>query len=158
MRFAPRHVADRSTLLIVALAVGLAAGALPATHPAWAGLAQPSTTPIAWVAPEGVVPISPCVPTMGEHWANPADLPTGPIYTVHQGRLIAIEYMLTQADFAAGKSWHDLTFRYWGQPLPIEHADIDFLPQGHEGFEVPHYDLHFYVIGHEEDRQITCQP
>jgi hypothetical protein len=95
---------------------------------------------------------------MGEHWANPADLPTGPIYTVHQGRLIAIEYVLTQADVAAGRHWHDLTFRYWSQPLPIEHADIDFLPQGHEGFEVPHYNLHFYIIGHAEDREITCQP
>jgi hypothetical protein len=40
----------------------------------------------------------------------------------------------------------------------IAHADIDFLPHGHEGFEVPHYDMHFYVVGHPEDREITCQP
>jgi hypothetical protein len=154
MRFDARPVFDRAALL----SVGLALAALLAVHPALASLQRPSTTPIAWIAPEGVVQVSACVPTMGEHWAKPADLPQGPIYTVHQGRLIAIEYMLTQADFAAGKNWHDLTFRYWGQQLPIEHADVDFQPQGHEGFEVPHYDLHFYVVGHSEDREITCQP
>jgi hypothetical protein len=94
---------------------------------------------------------------MGEHWANPADLPTGPIYTVFNGRLISIEYMLAQADFAAGTNWLDRTFRYGDQPLPIDHADIEFLPGGHEGFEVAHYDLHFHVVPHLEDRAITCR-
>lgn len=79
MRAAPRRLIDR----LVFLGLGLALGYLVAAHPTWASLQQPSTTPIAWVAPEGVVQISPCVPTMGEHWANPANLPMGPIYTVH---------------------------------------------------------------------------
>ena len=154
MRLASHRLTER----IAILGLGLALGYLVAAQPTWASLRQPSTTPIAWVAPEGVVKISECVPTMGEHWARPQDLPTGPLYTVHNGRLISIEYMPAQADFAAGKSWNDLTFRYWGQQLPIEHADIDFLPEGHEGFEVPHYDMHFYVVGHQEDREITCRP
>jgi hypothetical protein len=154
MRLASRRLIDRLAML----GFGLALGYLVAAQPTWASLQQPSTTPIAWIPPAGVVKISECVPTMGEHWANPADLPMGPIYTVHDGRLISIEYMPAQADFAAGKSWHDLTFHYWGRPLPIEHADMDFLPEGHEGYEVPHYDLHFYVVGHPEDREITCRP
>jgi hypothetical protein len=153
-----RLVSHRALERLALLALGLALGGLLAAHPALASLQQPSTTPIAWVAPEGVVQLSPCVPTMGEHWANPAHLPMGPIYTVHNGRLISIEYMPAQADFAAGKSWNDLTFRYWGQQLPIEHADMDYLPAGHEGYEVPHYDMHFYVVGHPEDREIACQP
>lgn len=144
---------DRCKLALPALALGC----LLAAQPAWATLQQPATMPVIWMAPEGVVRISPCVPAMGEHWANPADLPVGPIYTVYQGRLIAVEYMLSQADFAAGKNWDDLTFRYWGQQLPIEHADVDFQPHGHEGYEVPHYDLHFYLVTHPEDREITCQ-
>ena len=65
--------------------------------------------------------------------------------------------MLSQADFAAGRDWTDLAFRYWGQPLPIDHADIEFLPAGHGGFAVPHYDMHFHVVPHAVDRAITCQ-
>jgi hypothetical protein len=108
------------------------------------------------MAPPGVTKLSDCVPYMGEHWANPANMPLGPIYTVNAGRLISIEYMPTQADFTAGKSWDDLKFLYWGNELTIQHADIGFLPQGHEGFEVPHYDMHFLLISHAEDRAITC--
>ena len=148
----------RSRRLLGLLAAGLALGGIIAARPALASFAQPTTTPIAWVAPPGVVQISPCVPQMGEHWARLEDMPTGPIYTVYQGNLISIEYMPTQADFAAGKSWHELMFLYHGQQLPIQHADFGFMPHGHEGFEVPHYDMHFYVVGHPEDRAITCQP
>jgi hypothetical protein len=127
-------------------------GSAPASA---AGQNTPPT--ITWTPPPGVVQISPCVPFMGEHWARPEDLPLGPIYTVYRGRLISIEYMIAQADFAIGKDWLDLTFRYHGEPLPIEHANIEFLPQGHEGYEVPHYDLHFHVVTHAEERAIACQ-
>ena len=145
--------------LILGLALGsLGLGGALLTRSLGAVGSQPSgPLPIAWVPPPAVVQISPCVPTMGEHWANPADLPTGPIYTVHNGRLISVEYMLTQADLAAGQDWTDRTFRYWDQPLPIDHADIEFLPAGHEGFAVPHYDMHFHVVPHAVDRAITCQ-
>jgi hypothetical protein len=139
------------------LAIGIAAGAALTGSPVVASLRQPTTTPVAWVAPEGVVQITPCVPLMGEHWANPADLPMGPIFTVYEGRLMSIEYMPTQADLMDGKSWNDLTFRYLGQQLPIDHVDVDFQPRGHEGLEVPHYDMHFFLVRHVEDREITCQ-
>ncbi len=154
MRTALRRIASRSWQFIagVVLGVGIVA------HPTLAALQQPTTIPVAWVPPPGVVQISPCVPTMGEHWADPATMPMGPIYTVDRGRLMSIEYMPAQADFAEGRSWNDLAFTYWGQPLTIQHADVDFLAHGHEGYEVPHYDMHFYLVNHGEDRAITCQP
>ncbi|MBZ9729929.1 DUF5602 domain-containing protein [Salegentibacter sp. JZCK2] len=50
-------------------------------------------------------------------------------------------------------------------PLPEEaegivfdHIDIGFMPQGHEPpgvYDIPHFDLHFYMISHEEKMQIT---
>src|SRR4051812_38737338 len=61
------------------------------------------------VLPSGTVKVSGVVPGMGEHWANPKDLPLGPIYCVHKGKVICIEYMISQADFQAGKSWPELT-------------------------------------------------
>lgn len=98
--------------------------------------------------PTTVVQVSPVIPMMGAHWADPATLPLGSIYCVHEGKVGCLEYMITQEDFASGKSWEDLKGR---SDLPsIDHLDIGFNPQGHEGFEVPHYDLHMYFISPEE--------
>ena len=101
--------------------------------------------------PEGTIQLEPIVvPAMGEHWANPVagDLPTGPIYGVYKGKLIFLEYMIAQEDFAAGESWPNLSGME-GLP-PVDHVSIGFEPQGHEGFEVPHYDIHMYFLSPEE--------
>lgn len=151
--FRPSRLRLTTLAAVVAfLSVATTLGAAPAS----ATLEEPTTVPIAWMPPPGVVQVSPCVPLMGEHWARLQDMPTGPIFTVYQGRLMSIEYMPSQADFAAGKSWHELMFTYWGQQLPIQHADFGFQPNGHEGFEVPHFDFHFFVVSPEEVQQITC--
>src|SRR4028118_1664330 len=65
--------------------------------------------PGADTVPEGVIQLSPVVPAMGEHWANPADMPLGPIYCVHEGKIVCLEFMIAQEDFAAGQSWPALT-------------------------------------------------
>jgi len=100
--------------------------------------------------PDGTVQMTPSVPGMGEHWANPAEMPTGPIYGVENGKLVFIEQMLPQSDFAAGKSWVNI-LGMKGLPSPaVQHTDIEFQPHGHEGMEIPHYDLHHYFVTHEE--------
>jgi hypothetical protein len=123
-------------LLILSLLLGaLAAPALPP---------QPSTRPAGM--PAGAVKISPCVATMGEHWANPRDLPFGPIYGVYNGKIVFTEVMIDQKSFARGKGWRDIL-----HPLPghrIDHVDIAFNPHGHEGYPVPHYDVHAYYVAH----------
>src|SRR4051812_37527208 len=48
--------------------------------------------PTTGILPSGTVKVSGVVPRMGEHWANPKDLPLGPIYCVHKGKVICIEY------------------------------------------------------------------
>jgi len=95
------------------------------------------------------VQISPVVPKMGEHWANPKDLPLGPIYCVHEGKIVCLEFMISQEDFAAGKSWLTLASMVQGLPT-LNHLSIGFEPNGHEGFTVPHYDLHMFFITPEE--------
>lgn len=94
--------------------------------------------------PEGVKQISPVIPGMGSHWANPKDLPVGPIYCVHDGKIVCLEYLLSQEDFKAGKSWKHLA-NVGGLP-PIDHIDIDFLPEGNPAYKVPHYTLHIYFV------------
>jgi hypothetical protein len=107
------------------------------------------------VLPKGTIQLEPVViPAMGEHWANPADLPTGPIYGVYKGKLVFIEYMISQQDFNDGKSFNNLQGMK-GVPSPaIVQSDLGFMPEGHPGFEVPHYDLHYYFISDEEQQQI----
>ncbi len=107
------------------------------------------------VLPEGTIQLDPVVvPAMGEHWANPVDMPTGPIYGVYEGKLVFIEYMISQQDFADGSSFENLEGMK-GLPSPaIVQSDIGFVPNGHPGFEIPHYDLHFYFISDEEQQQI----
>jgi hypothetical protein len=107
------------------------------------------------ILPEGTIQLDPhVVPAMGEHWANPVDLPTGPIYGVHEGKLVFIEYMISQEDFKEGKSFVNLPGMK-GLPSPsIVQSDIEFVPNGHPGFEIPHYDMHHYFIMDEEQQKI----
>ena len=95
--------------------------------------------------PTGVIQVSPVVPGMGAHYARPQDLPLGPIYCVYKGKIVCLEFMISQKNFEAGKSWPDLHADMKGLP-PVDHVNIGFQPHGHEGFEVPHYDIHMYFL------------
>ncbi len=96
--------------------------------------------------PAGAVLVSPCVAGMGEHWANLKNLPLGPIYGTYQGKPVFTEIMISQKAFAAGTSYVNML-----KPLPgykIDHVDIEYLPYGHEGYNIPHYDVHGYYVPH----------
>lgn len=104
--------------------------------------------------PEGVIQLTPEVPKMGEHWARPQDMPIGPIYGVHDGKLVFLEQMPPQELFINGENIINLDGMR-GYPSPsIEQTDIEFQEHGHEGFEVPHYDIHHYFITDEEQSKI----
>ncbi len=92
----------------------------------------------------GIRQVSPVVPAMGSHHASPETLPLGPIYCGYEGKIVCLEYMISQEDFKAGKTWMNLPT---AKDLPpVDHVNIQFEPQGHEGFAVPHYDVHIYFI------------
>lgn len=105
---------------------------------------QPKVRPAG--LPAGVMMISPCVATMGEHWASPKNLPFGPIYGTYQGKVVFTEVMIDKKDFAKGMGWSNVL-----RPLPghaIDHVEIWYEPNGHEGYPVPHYDLHAFYVPH----------
>jgi hypothetical protein len=103
------------------------------------------------ILPAGTIQLSPVVPQMGEHWANPKDMPMGPIYGVYNGKLVFFEYMPAKA---LDKTVHDVPGNLVPIPSKIDHFDIDWNPQGHEGYEVPHYDMHLYFITRDEQNKI----
>jgi len=110
--------------------------------------------PDASLLPEDVVQVSGVVPGMGEHWANPADLPLGPIYGVSEGKIIFLEFMIDRDSLARGQSYLELASKAGIALPPIDHTDISWEPNGHEGFEVPHYDIHMYFVTHTEHEAI----
>ncbi|WP_053399609.1 DUF5602 domain-containing protein [Priestia koreensis] len=115
------------------------------------------------VLPKGTMQMTPSVPKMGAHWFNPkADLYQAEdgvtvfktIYGVEKGKLVFIEQMIAQKHLAEGKSFTDFDGMQ-GLPSPaIDHSNIEFIAHGHEGFEVPHYDIHHYFISKAEQDQI----
>lgn len=122
------------------------AAILVAASAAWAADDALQDLPRAEELPPGTVQISPHIPGMGEHWANPKDLPLGPIYCVMHGRVVCAEFMIARADLEAGKSFERLRLGLHGKQPPIDHVEFNFMPEGHEGFEVPHYDVHLYFV------------
>ncbi len=120
------------------------------TAVAAAGNAAPPLPPQPKVHPAGIpadaMLVSPCVRGMGEHWANPKNLPLGPIYGTYQGKPVFTEIMIDKKAFAAGRSDVNLL-----KALPgyhIDHVDVDYVPYGHAGYPIPHYDLHGYYVPH----------
>jgi hypothetical protein len=102
---------------------------------------QPAVHPAG--IPADAVMVSPCVATMGEHWMNLKDAPTGPIYGVWQGKPVFTEIMVPVSELQKGFSYADL------HALPgytIDHVNFEYEPQGHAGMPVPHYDLHAYYV------------
>jgi hypothetical protein len=82
-------------------------------------------------------------------------MPLGPIYCVHEGKIVCLEFMMAQEEFTAGQSWPALAGME-GLP-PVNHMNIGFEAAGHEGFEVPHYDIHLYFLSPEEMAQVQPQ-
>ncbi len=111
--------------------------------------------------PEGAGRLSELVPQMGEHWGNVADLPVGPIYLVHDEEVIGVEYMFTtdlMKEITVPGPEGEETFKHLpGLPVGayVNHMEIEFMPQGHEGFEVPHFDVHLYFISAEERQELV---
>jgi hypothetical protein len=109
-----------------------------------------STLPKVSQLPKNVVQVSPVIPNMGAHYADPKTLPFGPIYCVISGRVVCMEYMVSQKDFAKGKSFTDLAPWFDGAQQPaINHMEFQFNPKGHPGYEIPHYDVHMYFVSKE---------
>ncbi len=111
--------------------------------------------------PEGLMAEGGVIPGMGEHWFDPAQMPLGPIYLVHDEEVIGIEYMWTEDMMqevsiptpAGPEEFKALV------PLPVgvvvDHVEVSFMPHGHEGFEMPHSDMHMYFITQAEVAAIT---
>lgn len=141
----------KGTLLLAVVALLSAASAASADNTKMMG---PSASEMKWMTvagpahpagiPADAVGIMGCIPTMGYHYANPKNLPFGPIYGWYNGQPTFTEIMVDTKKFAAGQSWDSVL-----KPLPghrIDHVDFWFEPHGHPGYPIPHYDIHAWYV------------
>lgn len=111
--------------------------------------------------PAGAQKLSDVIPAMGEHWADLAQMPLGPIYLVHKGEVIGLEYMWTEDMMQAVSIPTPAGPEEFAAlvPLPVgvtvDHVDIAYMEHGHEGFEVPHWDMHLSFITQAEKAAVT---
>lgn len=98
------------------------------------------------IAPEAVA-ISPHVPQMGAHWAEPANLPLGPIYCEIEGRVVCVEYMYLASQLSSGADWTGIATGM--QTPPITRIDMEYKPDGVGPFQEPLYQLHIYFAESE---------
>lgn len=126
--------------------IALAAACLALVAPPAAADGLSNLPLLSDIAPEAVA-ISPHVPQMGAHWAEPANLPLGPIYCVIDDRVVCVEYMFLASEFAAGTDWTGIPT---GMPTPpITRIDMEFKPDGVGPFQEPLYQLHLYFAESE---------
>ncbi|HET9030204.1 MAG TPA: DUF5602 domain-containing protein [Candidatus Aquilonibacter sp.] len=109
---------------------------------------QPKTKPAG--IPAGYMLVSPCIVGMGDHWANPKDF-SAPIYGTAAGKVVFTEIMIPLKTLSSGFNYPNL------RALPghsIDHVSIEWHPKGHEGMEVPHYDVHAYYVSYAAQKAI----
>ncbi|TQM94602.1 hypothetical protein [Roseinatronobacter monicus] len=98
------------------------------------------------IAPDAVA-ICPHVPHMGEHWAEPAALPLGPIYCVIEGRVVCVEYMFLASELASGAGWTEIATGM--QTPPLTRIDMEYKADGVGPFQEPLYQRHPYFAKSE---------
>ncbi len=103
--------------------------------------------------PEGATVISECAKGRGKQYVLPQNIPQGPVYNVHNGKVTSVEYMLSQKDVLANKDYLNLPL----ENVKYEHVNIGLLSKGHSGFPEPHYHVDVFTVSHEEAVKITCE-
>ena len=117
------------------------------------------STPNGVTLPTNVQKLSECIPNMGEHWGNPANLPFGPIYNVYKGKVVGVEFMIHEDELE--KNILSIAGEKVGKPvimptlgLKFEHIELNYEPEGHVGDTESHYDVHMYLISSQEQEQL----
>ena len=111
-----------------------------------AGLAGTAQAQMASDVLKGAKKVSGVVPAMGEHWVT-RKYP-GAVFGVMNNKIVFIEYEILKSDLKGDKEipWNGRMMPSFVGP--IDHTDIEYLPKGHRGMEVPHVTIHMYTVSH----------
>jgi hypothetical protein len=93
-----------------------------------------------------------CEAGRGKQYILPKDIPMGPIYDVHDGKVVAIEYLVGQDELANQEDMF--------KDLALPKADYDHIAimptAAHAGLNEAHFHAVAYLISQSESDKITC--
>lgn len=105
--------------------------------------------------PEGATVISECAKGRGKQFVLPENIPFGPVYNVHNGKVTSIEFMPAQEDFSAAAKKDFLDLKLGN--VEYDHMNVGLLSKGHAGYPAPHYHIDVFTISRAESLKITCE-
>jgi hypothetical protein len=110
------------------------------------GLAGTAQAHMASEALKGAKKVSGVVPGMGEHWVT-RKYP-GAVFGVMNNKITFVEYEVKLGDLKGDKviPWNNFMMPSFADP--INHTDIEYMPKGHRGMEIPHVTFHMYMVSH----------
>jgi len=93
-----------------------------------------------------------CVAGRGKQYILPKDIPDGPIYDVHNGKVVAIEYLIGTDELSKTPG------KYSALSLPTgSYNHLTLMPMDpHAGLAEPHFHVINYLISATEAKKITC--
>ncbi len=140
-------------LAIAMLGIGAAATffALPLINPS-SSTSEKKDESHKIVLPSNAVQIQECANNKGALYVEPQNIPVGPVYLVHNGEVIGIEYMLSKDEILSGKTYKHLN----GLGIKVDHINIGVMEEGHEVYESPHYHIDVYSVSEEVESKIIC--
>lgn len=104
------------------------------------------------VLPSDAQKIDDCVTHEGALYVKPKDIPQGPLYMVHNSKVVGLEYMVPK-----DKILNNGILNLPGtQNIHLDHVDIAPESNGHAGFSVNHYHINLFIVDKNTQMSITC--
>lgn len=104
--------------------------------------------------PQAVV-MTECVPGRGKQYILPQDIPKGPIYDVHDGKVVAIEYRIVIKDVESDPDKLSNTILGLTRDYPVDHFSM--VPEiASSDKPVESFHLAMFVVPKEEANKISC--
>lgn len=104
--------------------------------------------------PQAVV-MTECIPGRGKQYILPQDIPQGPIYDVHDGKVVAIEYRIVIKDIESDPDKLSNTILGLTRDYPVDHFSmVPVITTSDKPVESFH--LAMFVVSKEESKKITC--
>lgn len=114
---------------------------------------EEETTEQELTLPAGATVIAECAKGRGTQYALPKDIPLGPVYNVHEGEIIGIEYMIGKDELLVeSRNFLNLPLN----DMKYDHINVGLLSEGHAGFPSPHYHVDVMMVPTSVTDQITC--
>lgn len=114
---------------------------------------EQETVSVGIMLPKDATVTAECADERGKQYIVPKDIPTGPIYDVYQGKVVAVEYLIGQTELASKSDMYaDLKM-----PKGGTYDHLMLMPTApHAGLNEAHFHVIAYLISQHDASMIKC--